>query len=114
MILMACLFSVSHVLRWNGGIDLHGCERRIWLSNWRRFSCWERNFLGMLCLGSEIRKSPHSCGRKVLCPWLDHLQSVSRAVLSFSCKAFSVFSSTASFIQYPGEAAGEQEKVTKP
>lgn len=26
MFLMACLFSVSHVPSWNGGIDLHGCE----------------------------------------------------------------------------------------
>lgn len=27
MFLMACLFSVSHVLRWNGGIDVYECLR---------------------------------------------------------------------------------------
>lgn len=25
MFLMACLFSVSHVLRWNGGLDVYEC-----------------------------------------------------------------------------------------
>lgn len=33
-------------------------------------------FGGMLCLGSKIKKSPHSCCRKVLFPWLGHFQSV--------------------------------------
>lgn len=27
MFLMACLFSISHVLRWNGGIDVYECLR---------------------------------------------------------------------------------------